>query len=100
LSNARRPPSLLLTINLVCRFSRSANFASTSNRLFECIGMSQSDQSGVSPVGYIAESSKEPRLNPSGENNEQNTLYRIGCTQEKRELLHQTGRRHSGGGGE
>src|SRR5438874_9760559 len=62
--------------------------------------MSQNDQSGVSPVGYIAESSKEPRLNPSGENNEQNTLYRIGCTQEKRELLHQTGRRHSGSGGE
>jgi hypothetical protein len=53
------------------------------NRLFECIGM---DEGVGSPEGYIAKTRRDgTRIIPSGEQqHERYSLYRIGCTQEKR----------------
>src|SRR4029077_8533575 len=60
------------------------------------------DQGVGSPEGYIAETSSEvSRIIPSGEQqHEYRSLYRIRRTQEKRELLYQTGRRDDRGRGE
>jgi hypothetical protein len=69
------------------------------NRLFECIGM---DEGVGSPEGYMAETRREgTRIIPSAEQqHECYSLYRIGCTQEKRELLYQAGGRNNRGPGE
>jgi hypothetical protein len=69
------------------------------NRLFEWISM---NESVGSPEGYMAERSRERTgIIPSGEQqHERYSLYRIGCTQEKRELLYQAGGRNNRGPGE
>src|ERR1022692_4908279 len=60
--------------------------------LFECI---RPEMTKGSPEGYNAETgSEQPAQKPqTGEPNERQPLYRIGCTQEKRQLLRQAGRR-------
>src|SRR5580704_2942863 len=67
------------------------------NRLFECIGM---DEGVGSPEGYMAETRREgTRIIPSAEQqHECYSLYRIGCTQEKRELYQAGGRNNRGPG--
>src|ERR1019366_5547650 len=60
--------------------------------LFECI---RPEMTKGSPEGYNAETgSEQPAQKPqTGEPNERQPLYRIRCTQEKRQLLRQAGRR-------
>src|SRR5215469_4716267 len=87
--------SITTSTQCVRRLSDSQRNRSMLHKLFECI---RAEMKKGSPEGYNTETAfpEAAQKLQTGEPNDRYTLYRIRCSQEKRQLLRERWRRNEG----